>query len=971
MTRSARLVPLAAIVAALGAVGGEVRPAATPFRPGDARASGSVTAGVSPAIAAGTAPAPAPRPAGFGGVPVERSFRLPEGATPDAPFTWRLLVVLVEFADVRGDRSPESVHAALFDDAAPGLTSYWLGVSGGRMRVEGTVTRWIRLPETYAYYTNEGAGNAGSGIDPNAYPNNAQRLVEEAVAALGSGYDGARFDNTGDGLVDGLLVLHAGPGLEEGVPPAGGDPRLTLLAHQFHVKEPAALRDTPVFDYALAAASAGHGVLAHEMGHLLGLLDLYDTSLFAGASGPFGLGDWSLMATGALLGEGRTPAGLDADSRVRLGFATPIDVAFGSAPLDILFGPGDRRIYRLPSGVDPKQHFLVELRSRSGVDAALPGNGLLIYHVDESRQSNSSNTRYRVALEQADGRNDLGRVGGNRGDAGDAWPGSGDGPATFDDASSPSSRTYEGASSFASVADIHRTGAGVGARLALHPPFRLTLSGLEVREAPGGDGDGAIDAGETALVDLTLCNAGVEETGPLDVVVSALPATADVVGWDLSAGESLPSLPAGSCRRAAPLFSFDVVPGAAPPEAIALRLLLTGEGRDFTQDLLLPLRPGAGVTLSAAAGEATFTARRLAGAVGDWEVDASRFRSAPAAWRLGPVSGAAYPVGLDAVYESPLFVVPESHPRLALWSAIEAESLTAGRAWDGGRVEIQADTEAWMPLEPAGGWTHRLETGSGNPLHGEAVVSGHADAFTRFVFDLAPWGGRAARVRFRFASDLFTAPDQSQRGWWIDDLRVESGSPPPVMEAIALGDSVRVLVVPPGGVTGSWRVERRAPGEDAVRTTLVPASPIPPRPGDVFEIVSRPPPGTWIYSVRPIEAEGPGLETSSEPVVVTRSAPKTAIALFSNPYRLDGPPLTVEYSVPGETGAAKVPARAELFDAAGRLVARLLDEPLSPGVTSRTWTPGAMNRTLAPGVYFVRFVAGKGAGASARLVVTR
>ena len=61
----------------------------------------------------------------------------------------------------------------------------------------------------------------------------------------------------------------------------------------------------------------------------MGLIDLYDTSLFAGASGPFGLGDWSLMATGALLGGARTPAGLDADSRVRLGFTTPIVIEPG------------------------------------------------------------------------------------------------------------------------------------------------------------------------------------------------------------------------------------------------------------------------------------------------------------------------------------------------------------------------------------------------------------------------------------------------------------------------------------------------------------------------------------------------------------------------------------------------------------------------------------------------------------------
>jgi hypothetical protein len=71
----------------------------------------------------------------------------------------------------------------------------------------------------------------------------------------------------------------------------------------------------------------------------------------------------------------------------------------------------------------PKQYLLLENRKRSGFDFDLPGEGLLVWRVDEDGVQENPNTPG-LFLIQADGRNDLtDPTGWNSGDAGDPFPG--------------------------------------------------------------------------------------------------------------------------------------------------------------------------------------------------------------------------------------------------------------------------------------------------------------------------------------------------------------------------------------------------------------------------------------------------------------------------------------------------------------------------------------------------------------------
>lgn len=144
------------------------------------------------------------------------------------------------------------------------------------------------------------------------------------------------------------------------------------------------------------------GVACHELGHLLGLPDLYNTD-----STGEGIGCYSLMATGNWGYTdnddvpGSTPVALDAWSKCYLGYCVPIeceeniydtiDVKSGGE-----IGSGKGQEYNVVklcnSDVDPSQYFLVENRQDKGWDAGMQlygeagvrKRGILILQVDEN-----------------------------------------------------------------------------------------------------------------------------------------------------------------------------------------------------------------------------------------------------------------------------------------------------------------------------------------------------------------------------------------------------------------------------------------------------------------------------------------------------------------------------------------------------------------------------------------------------------
>ena len=105
----------------------------------------------------------------------------------------------------------------------------------------------------------------------------------------------------------------------------------------------------------------------------------------------------------------------------------------------------------------------MEHRRQTGYDSKLPGEGLLVYHIDDDVETNEDENHPKVKLLEADNQAHL-HNGSNRGDDGDSYPGRSLN-TTIDKASSPSSKAYSGSDTCISITRIKRTGASIRARV--------------------------------------------------------------------------------------------------------------------------------------------------------------------------------------------------------------------------------------------------------------------------------------------------------------------------------------------------------------------------------------------------------------------------------------------------------------------------------------------------------------------------
>ena len=356
--------------------------------------------------------------------------------------TRRALVLLVDFSDNPSTKPPAHFKALLFSQGSyttGSMRDYYREVSYGQLNVIGDVFGWFRAPEPYSYYTNH---EHGFGI----YPRNVHRLVEDVVQLAGTDVNFSDYDLDNDGYVDALFIVHAGLGAESTLDPDH------IWSHRSELMFPMTVAGVKVQGYTMEPEDGKIGVFCHEFGHNLGLPDLYDTDYDSS-----GIGDWCLMAGGSWNGRGDTPAHMSAWCKMKLGWVTPRVIFNAEKAVSLAASATSAEILKLPVG-DPasREYFLIENRRKEHFDRKLPGEGLLIWHVDDSRINNDNQSHFMVALEQADGLAEL-ENGVDEGDSGDPFPGSVN-LRSFNENTNPSSRSYDGADSKIAVSNIGDTG---------------------------------------------------------------------------------------------------------------------------------------------------------------------------------------------------------------------------------------------------------------------------------------------------------------------------------------------------------------------------------------------------------------------------------------------------------------------------------------------------------------------------------
>ncbi|MDR0733349.1 MAG: M6 family metalloprotease domain-containing protein [Dysgonamonadaceae bacterium] len=198
----------------------------------------------------------------------------------------------------------------------------------------------------------------------------------------------ADYDNDNDGYIDAFHFIYAGYGEESSA--VDND----IWAHALTDFTPPFVFSNKRLDrYSCSSELRGStgadiahiGIVCHEMGHIFGLPDFYDTDYEKTGGNYLGTGDWDLMGGGSWNGvekqDGSSPAHFNMHSKIQLGWVKPVLL---NSAIDIVDMPcsEEKPVAYIYNTIRDGECYVFENRQKKGFDAALPGSGLLIYHVD-------------------------------------------------------------------------------------------------------------------------------------------------------------------------------------------------------------------------------------------------------------------------------------------------------------------------------------------------------------------------------------------------------------------------------------------------------------------------------------------------------------------------------------------------------------------------------------------------------------
>jgi M6 family metalloprotease-like protein len=284
-----------------------------------------------------------------------------------------LIMILANFSDTQTNYGQSDFDNYMNQTGYSGYGSfkdYYMEVSYGQLIVNTTVTVWVTVPNTHDYYGPQSKWS---------------QFVRDAVQAADSQVDFSQFDNDGDGVVDGVAVIHQGRGQESSGNTNDIWSHNSHLSYNYYVNLDGVQIDAYTVQPELNASNSMStiGVMCHEFGHNLGAPDYYDTDY--ATNGEYdGTGKWDVMANGSYNLSGKSPAHHNPYTKWKYyGWITPtlIDAEQTVTMENSAENSTDFYYYMTPSS---DEFWLLENRQKIGFDSYVPGHGLVVYHADES-----------------------------------------------------------------------------------------------------------------------------------------------------------------------------------------------------------------------------------------------------------------------------------------------------------------------------------------------------------------------------------------------------------------------------------------------------------------------------------------------------------------------------------------------------------------------------------------------------------
>ena len=289
----------------------------------------------------------------------------------------RVLVIAVAFPDVKPTLSIDEIKQEWFGT----VPAYYHEISYGKLTIQGDVFGWYKLPHPESYYGRD--CKAINDADCSG-TNQSWKIVNDTVPLAEKDVN---FDN-----YDYYVFVHSGTGQETSLK-QNDIWSVTYFDESIETNSKMLTRFSIVSELE-APPNVPNGVWCVEFAHDLGVPDLYNTT-----NGPNNgktiLGPWDLMDKGSWNGDppGSLPAHMTAWAKIQLGFIS--GPMLETAPLGtskILVDPteissNNVHAIKVPVGdsQNSSQYYLVEVRRQIGFDSALPGAGVLITFVNESR----------------------------------------------------------------------------------------------------------------------------------------------------------------------------------------------------------------------------------------------------------------------------------------------------------------------------------------------------------------------------------------------------------------------------------------------------------------------------------------------------------------------------------------------------------------------------------------------------------